>query len=79
MLESDCLQLVNVLSSHSRSMASFGAIIDSCLAFNDCFQTLSFSFIRRSGNSLAHRLATLFVIPCAEGSSLPPEAVSDYE
>lgn len=73
-MESDCLQLVNVLSSQSGSMASFGAIVDACLGFYDCFQALSFSFIRRSGNSLAHRLAT-----SAEGSSLPPEVVSGYE
>lgn len=78
-MESDCLQLVNLLSSRSCSMASCGAIIDSCLDFIDYFQSISFSFIRHLGNMLAHRLATTFVIPCAEAYSLPPELVSGYE
>lgn len=69
-VESDCLQLVTLLASSSRSLASFGAVLDSCLEFVFYFDTLVFTFIRRSGNMLAHRLATDLVVPCSEGVSL---------
>lgn len=69
-MESDCLQLVTLLASSSRSLASFGAVLDSCLEFVFYFDTLVFTFIRRSGNMLAHRLATDLVVPCSEGVSL---------
>lgn len=61
-IESDCLQVVQQLSNESRSLASSGAITDSCLAFRSCFELLSFQFIRRSGNVLAHQLATDFLL-----------------
>lgn len=63
-MESDCLKLINRLASNSSSLASYGAILDSCLALKPCFENISFSFIHRMGNSLVHRLATLAVIPC---------------
>lgn len=71
-LESDCLQVVKSLASGSSSFASFGAILDSCYVFFPFFQSLSFQHIRRSGNMLAHRLATSLSISCTEGPCLPP-------
>lgn len=72
-MESDCLQLVNSLSRATSSLASFGAILESCVELFPLFQNISFCYIRRLGNVLAHRLATSIVIPCSEGASLPPE------
>lgn len=79
LVESDCLQLVSLLASSSRSLASFGAILDTCLEFPIYFETLAFAFIRRSGNILAYRLATALVIPDSEGPYLPPVLANDYE
>lgn len=61
-IESDCLQLVNALSIGEPSLASFGAVAESCLKL--CFQYLSFNFTRRTGNVLAHRIAfsSFFVV-----------------
>lgn len=72
-VETDCLHVFRSisLSSSSHSFLSFGALIDSCLAFRRFFQSLSFSFTRRSGNFLAHSLAIDLVIPCNVGDSLP--------
>lgn len=72
-IETDSLQVFRSFSlpSNSRSLLSFGALIDDCLARRSSFQSLSFSFIRRLGNVLAHELATDLVIPCDEGASLP--------
>lgn len=78
-VESDCLQIINCLSSNSRSLASYGAILDACLDLNPCFDCITFCFIRRLGNSLAHRIATLDVIPSSEGALLPSDLALDYE
>lgn len=77
--ESDCLQLISKLSRSSRSLASYGAILDSCYVLKDFFHDVNFQFIRRSGNVLAHRIATNWVIPCSEGLSLLPELDCNYE
>lgn len=76
-LESDCLQVVKQMSSLSSSFSSFGAIVDSCAELFPLFQSLSFSFIRRSGNMLAHRLATSLFISCLEGDSIPSDILVD--
>lgn len=73
MVESDCLKIVQHLNSGSSSLASFGAIIDSCLAYFPYFQSLSFHFIQRLGNTLAHRIAILGSSTCTEGVSIPSD------
>lgn len=72
-VETDCYQVFHYLSSSlfSRSFISFGALIDACLVDRSHFVDLSFSFIRRSGNPLAHSLATDLDVSCGEGSLLP--------
>lgn len=55
-VESDCLPVFRSLQSSyisSHSFASFGTLIDACLDEKSSFLDLSFSFVRRSGNSLA--------------------------
>lgn len=72
-VETDCYQVFHYFSPtlFSRSFISFGALIDACLVHRSRFVNLSFSFIRSSGNSLAHSLATDLDVPCDEGSLLP--------
>lgn len=70
-LETDCLPVYRYLVAESRSLISFGAILDSCLSFHDFFSSLSFSFVRRSGNTLAHAIATSSLLDCNEGSFIP--------
>lgn len=65
-VESDCKQLISCRSRPSRSLASFRAIVDACPELSSFFHSICFCFIRRSGNLLAHRLATLADIPCLE-------------
>lgn len=46
------------MSTGARILASFGAIIDSCYLLFSCFDTLVFSYVKKSENSLAHAIAT---------------------
>lgn len=59
------------LSSCSRSLVSFGAALDACLDFRLAFISLSFSFVGRLSNSIAHAIVTDPSLHCNEGSSLP--------
>lgn len=77
-MESDCLQVINCLSRNYSSLTSYGAILDACLELKPLFESLQFCFIRRKGNSLAHRLATLFVIPSSEGISHLKNIFKDF-
>lgn len=70
LLESDCSQIVQALSRGGRTLESFGAVIDDCLMLKSYFQHISFHFIPRSNNMLAHRLATIFC-SCLRDSSSP--------
>lgn len=70
-METDCFPIFRYLSSCSSSFISFGAILDAVLSLRPHFEVLSFSFTRRSGNSIAHAIATAPFISCNEGSSLP--------
>lgn len=78
-IESDCLQLISCLANSIRTLASYGALLDACFDLCSSFLNDMFCFVRRSGNTLAHRLATTFDIPCSEGPSLPQEVACDYE
>lgn len=70
-IETDCLSIFQYLSSGIESLVSYGAIFNTCLAFHSYFETLLFSFIRRSGNSIDHAIATATSLSCNEGLSLP--------
>lgn len=72
-IETDCLSIFRSLSSSSssRNLLSYGALIDTCFANRVFFNVLSFSFVRRSGNVLAHTLATSLALSNSEGPSLP--------
>lgn len=70
-LQTDCLPIFNYLTASPSSFYSYGAILDATLELRSSFHVLSFAFVRRSGNSLAHTIATSSLLPCTEGSSLP--------
>lgn len=72
MIETDCYPIYAYLANGHRTLVSFGAILDSCLELCPLFSSLSFSFIKRSGNSLAHSIATADGLSCSEGTSFPP-------
>lgn len=72
-IETDCYPIFYYLThSSSSSLASYGATLDSCLALRPSFISLSFSFVRRSGNSLAHSIATATDLHCSDGLFSPP-------
>lgn len=77
--ESDCLQLISCLSNSIRTLTSHGVFLDACYELRSFFLNSSFHFVRRAGNMLAYQLATSFVIPYSEGSSLPPKIDCDHE
>lgn len=64
------------LSRESCSLVSFGALLDACLALHLSFQSLSFSIVKRSGNNLAHVLATASTLACNEGVCFPSHLIS---
>lgn len=70
-IETDCFPVFRYLSNKSSGLVSFGAILDACFCFLPCFSKLSFSFVRRSGNSLAHSIVTASNLPYSEGPFLP--------
>lgn len=53
-VETDCLPVHRYLPHSSSDFVSFGAILDACFSLSSLFCSLSFSFARRLGNSLAH-------------------------
>lgn len=70
-IETDCFPVFQYLSSSSSSLVSFGAILDACFNFRSNFSSLSFSFVRRSGKSLAHSIVTATNLSYSEGPFLP--------
>lgn len=64
------------LSRESCSLVPFGALLDACLALHLSFQSLSFSIVKRSGNNLAHVLATASTLACNEGVCFPSHLIS---
>lgn len=70
-LETDCLPIFHNLTATSPSLYSYGAILDAILELRSFFHVLSLTFVRRSGNSLAHDIATSPFLPCSEGFSFP--------
>lgn len=72
-IETDCLSVHRLLCRGSSSLVSYGAVLDSCFALIPSFHSLSFSFVKRSGNCVAHALATALNLVCNEGVSLPSD------
>ncbi|XP_012857536.1 PREDICTED: uncharacterized protein LOC105976823 [Erythranthe guttata] len=70
-VEGDCLTVINALKANVASSAPIGVFVADCFSLISSFDSCDFSFVRRSGNSLAHCLATRFDLSCTEGSSLP--------
>lgn len=70
-VETDCLPVHRYLNLLSSPLVSFGAILDSCFVYVSRFNSLTFSFVRRSGNSLAHSIVTATNLPYSEGPFLP--------
>lgn len=52
-IEKDCLPVFRYLSHPSSELVSFGAILDACNCLRISFNSLLFSFVRRSDNSHA--------------------------
>lgn len=71
-LESDCLLVVNDLNSSTLSLSAAGQFIEDSKNRSCFFSSLSFQFVRRSANSLAHVLAQP-VDSNSEGSSVLPD------
>lgn len=70
-IETDCFPMYMYLVDGRRSLISYGATLDSCLDLCYLFQSISFSFVKRFGNSVAHAIATANNLSCNEGCSLP--------
>ncbi|XP_012845681.1 PREDICTED: uncharacterized protein LOC105965659 [Erythranthe guttata] len=70
-IEGDCLQVINALRNRSGESLSFGAIVDECCSISRNFLQCDFSFVKRSGNSLAHALAHVICTDSLEGIDLP--------
>lgn len=67
-IETDCLPVHRYLSHHSSPLVSFGAILDFCFEAKASFDSLSFAFVKRSGNSYAHSIATDSNLLWSEGA-----------
>ncbi|XP_012844873.1 PREDICTED: uncharacterized protein LOC105964912 [Erythranthe guttata] len=70
-LEGDNLQIMTALRERNASEASFGAIIDESLRISSLFNSCNFAFVKRSGNLLAHAIATTSDLGCIGGNVLP--------
>lgn len=62
--ETDCLPIYQYLVKGRSTLVSYGATLDSCFELCLKFSSYSFSFVRRSGNSIAHVLASLYSLSC---------------
>lgn len=70
-IETDCLPVYRYLSRNSSTLISFGAILDACFALRSSFSSLSFSFVKRSGNACAHAIVTATNFVRSEGAFFP--------
>lgn len=70
-VETDCLPVHGYLAKQQSGLVSYGAILDACYDLRSHFTCLSFTFVRRSGNSEAHAIVTATSLLCNEGSFFP--------
>ncbi|XP_012853169.1 PREDICTED: uncharacterized protein LOC105972737 [Erythranthe guttata] len=74
-IEGDSLQVMTALTEEECPLAPFGAIVEQCLVYARGFNLVSFQFIKRTGNHLAHELAKLYEMTGLKGFILPPGLV----
>lgn len=75
-VEGDCLTVVRSLQMATPALDPFGAIVDGCLSFRDSFSLISYVYVPRMGNMLAHMIAQSFSNTCNEDSFLPQHLAS---
>ncbi|XP_074327322.1 uncharacterized protein LOC141665243 [Apium graveolens] len=56
-VESDCLNLINAISAQERGNSSFHLILDDIIHVSSFLDFVSWNFIRRDSNKVAHELA----------------------
>ena len=56
-IESDCQRLINLINSKQRLFNEEGLILEDIFALIPLFSLCTFTFIKRCGNDVAHRLA----------------------
>jgi len=78
-IESDCLQLIQMLKSKSIYDSLVGLFIQDIISFVANFDFFSWSFVKREGNQVAHDLAHRHPL-CLDGqpwvSDLPEDVIS---
>ncbi|XP_012853800.1 PREDICTED: uncharacterized protein LOC105973324 [Erythranthe guttata] len=70
-IEGDCLEVINTFKDGILTLNSFGSFVEEGLIIARLFSHCVFQFVKRSGNLLAHRLATQGSFICTEDFSLP--------
>ncbi|XP_071724485.1 uncharacterized protein [Rutidosis leptorrhynchoides] len=70
-VEGDCLLLIDELCSSSASATSTGYLVDKIKAGTVSFLLCSFSFVKQSGNELAHGLAKQYTGPSFTSTCFP--------
>ncbi|KAK4410308.1 hypothetical protein Sango_0103800 [Sesamum angolense] len=73
-LEGDCRTLIQKLAAGQGDLSLTGPLIFDILCFAGCFSSCHFSWIKRSGNGVAHFL-TQTATGCVEGDSNVPSSV----
>ena len=56
-IEIDCLEVFNAISNNTVYPNGFGLVIDGCRALARSIGEVTFSFVRRSANTVAHIIA----------------------
>lgn len=76
-LESDCIQVINAIQ-HNHLVSSFDLLINDIIVLAREFDNLSFTFVRRSANRVAHALArdALSKSDCMDCTSVPFPCIS---
>lgn len=70
-VERDCQPVHQAPSRRDFGLTPFGAILEGCLDLSYFFISLSFTFVRCSGNSIAHAIVTDSRLSCNQGAFLP--------
>ena len=56
-VESDCLNVVQALKSKQLGSSDFHLVLEDIFSLVPCFVSVMWSFVKRSGNRVAHELA----------------------
>ncbi|XP_012844733.1 PREDICTED: uncharacterized protein LOC105964775 [Erythranthe guttata] len=71
MLEGDNLRVISTLQDNLSSDSSYGALIEESLILSREFDLCTFTFVKRSGNLVAHAIANNYDSGYFEGQTLP--------